>query len=201
MWSDGCMENLPPHISPEAFLIHVFSAKAVRDGKIVRRSLRDIERYIGRDRFVKELHRRGFFGLSRTRDRWSSSAIASRSASCATPFSPAKTGRKKAGFSGPELPAIPVTSHRRVTRNLIPSRDRTVRNATGTGSAPATRSNRNLRRNSASRSGPSIIAKPRAGTNPRAHRERDIRLAADKPCRFQSSNAPDRTRPGLSQSR
>jgi len=60
MWSDGCMENLPPHISPEAFLIHVFSAKAVRDGKIVRRSLRDIERYIGRDRFVKELHRRGF---------------------------------------------------------------------------------------------------------------------------------------------
>jgi hypothetical protein len=54
------MENVPPHTSPEAFLVHVFGAKAVRDGKIVRRSLRDIDRYIGRDRFVAELHRRGF---------------------------------------------------------------------------------------------------------------------------------------------
>jgi hypothetical protein len=46
------MENVPPHTSPEAFLAHVFGAKAVRDGKIVRRSLRDIDRYIGRERFV-----------------------------------------------------------------------------------------------------------------------------------------------------
>jgi hypothetical protein len=54
------MERLPPHTSPEAFLAHVFGAKAVRDGKIVRRSLRDIERYVGHARFVREVHRRGF---------------------------------------------------------------------------------------------------------------------------------------------
>ncbi|QBY02679.1 N-(5'-phosphoribosyl)anthranilate isomerase [Rhodophyticola sp. CCM32] len=54
------MMNLPPHISPEAFLADVFQSKAVRDGKVIRRSLRDIERYIGRPAFVAELKRRGF---------------------------------------------------------------------------------------------------------------------------------------------
>lgn len=46
--------------SPEMYLADVFGAKAVRDGKIIRRNLRDIERYVGRDAFIKELNRRGF---------------------------------------------------------------------------------------------------------------------------------------------
>ena len=49
-----------PQTSPEAYLADLFGAKAVRDGKIIRRNLRDIERYVGRDAFVSELHRRGF---------------------------------------------------------------------------------------------------------------------------------------------
>jgi len=54
------MEKQPPHKSPQAFLADVFGSKLVRDGKIVRRSLRDIERYYGRDAFIDEIHRRGF---------------------------------------------------------------------------------------------------------------------------------------------
>jgi len=54
------MENLPPHKSPEAFLADVFGSNLVPDGKIVRRSLRDIERYFGRDEFIHGVYRRGF---------------------------------------------------------------------------------------------------------------------------------------------
>jgi hypothetical protein len=35
----------------------VFDAKAARDGGVVRRSLRDIERIVGRDRFRREIER------------------------------------------------------------------------------------------------------------------------------------------------
>jgi DNA-binding winged helix-turn-helix (wHTH) protein len=54
------MEKLPPHKSPEAFLADVFGTKLVRNGKVVRRSLRDIERYFGREAFIEEVYRRGF---------------------------------------------------------------------------------------------------------------------------------------------
>ena len=37
------MDKQPPHKSPEAFLADVFGTKLVRDGKVVHRSLRDIE--------------------------------------------------------------------------------------------------------------------------------------------------------------
>lgn len=54
------MEKLPPHKSPEAFLADVFGSKLVRDGKLLRRSWRDIDRYFGREAFIAEIHRRGF---------------------------------------------------------------------------------------------------------------------------------------------
>nr|WP_239025614.1 N-(5'-phosphoribosyl)anthranilate isomerase [Roseibacterium persicicum] len=54
------MDSLSPHKSPEAFLADVFGSKLVRDGKVVRRSLRDIERYFGREEFIEEVYRRGF---------------------------------------------------------------------------------------------------------------------------------------------
>ncbi|OYW61320.1 MAG: N-(5'-phosphoribosyl)anthranilate isomerase [Rhodobacterales bacterium 32-66-7] len=38
----------------------VFSAKAVARGGVVRRAVRDVEREIGRLRFVAEVRRRGF---------------------------------------------------------------------------------------------------------------------------------------------
>ncbi|MDQ2092976.1 aspartate aminotransferase [Rhodobacteraceae bacterium 10Alg 79] len=38
----------------------MFACKAVQQGQVVRRKKRDIEHYVGMDRFLKELHQRGF---------------------------------------------------------------------------------------------------------------------------------------------
>jgi len=38
----------------------LFGSKAAREGRVIRRSLRDIERYVGRATFLNELDRRGF---------------------------------------------------------------------------------------------------------------------------------------------
>ena len=54
------MEKQPPHTSPQAIVADVFGTKLVRDGKVLRRSLRDIERYFGRDAFIEDVYRRGF---------------------------------------------------------------------------------------------------------------------------------------------
>lgn len=47
-------------VPPDIWMRQVFSAKAARDGAIVRRSLRDIERTVGRAAFEQELKRRGY---------------------------------------------------------------------------------------------------------------------------------------------
>jgi hypothetical protein len=52
--------GLPPVIEPEAWMRHLFSAKAAIDGGVVRRRSRDVERIIGREAFEAELRRRGF---------------------------------------------------------------------------------------------------------------------------------------------
>jgi hypothetical protein len=54
------MDRLPPNASPEAFLQDVFKSNLVRDGKVIRRAARDVDRYIGRDAFISEVYRRGF---------------------------------------------------------------------------------------------------------------------------------------------
>lgn len=46
--------------SPDIWLKTLFSSQAAQDGKIVRRSLRDIHRYCGLDTFVAEIERRGY---------------------------------------------------------------------------------------------------------------------------------------------
>ncbi|WP_369596655.1 hypothetical protein [Maritimibacter sp. HL-12] len=46
--------------SPEIWLKTLFSSKAARDGKIIRRSLRDIRRYCGLEAFLAEVNRRGY---------------------------------------------------------------------------------------------------------------------------------------------
>jgi len=47
-------------VSSELFMADLFGSKAAREGRVIRRSLRDIERYVGRHRFFNELDRRGF---------------------------------------------------------------------------------------------------------------------------------------------
>lgn len=56
----GVMTALSPCLSPEHWMLHVFSAKSACAGGIVRRSLRDVDRYVGRDAFLREVARRGF---------------------------------------------------------------------------------------------------------------------------------------------
>lgn len=52
--------SLPMEMSPQHWVTHVFSAKAAREGGVVRRKVRDIERYVGLAAFLEELDRRGF---------------------------------------------------------------------------------------------------------------------------------------------
>ena len=47
-------------LSPEGYLLDIFSSKAARDGAVIRRKARDIDRYIGRSAFLSELQRRGY---------------------------------------------------------------------------------------------------------------------------------------------
>ncbi|MCA0872155.1 N-(5'-phosphoribosyl)anthranilate isomerase [Seohaeicola saemankumensis] len=52
--------NIPSPLSPDAWMADLFRSKAVMDGAVIRRKIRDIERYAGMQRFEKELRRRGF---------------------------------------------------------------------------------------------------------------------------------------------
>ena len=51
-----------PHgpIQPDEFFHRLFSSQAALSGAVVRRQVRDVERYVGRDAFLAEIRRRGF---------------------------------------------------------------------------------------------------------------------------------------------
>jgi hypothetical protein len=53
-------EPLPAFLTPQLWLRQTFSAKAALDGGVVRRSVRDVERIMGRAAFEAESRRRGF---------------------------------------------------------------------------------------------------------------------------------------------
>lgn len=42
------------------WLANLFSSKAARDGQVIRRKLRDIDRFVGRDALRAEFARRGY---------------------------------------------------------------------------------------------------------------------------------------------
>ncbi len=50
----------PISLSAEGYLLDIFSSKAARDGAVIRRKSRDIDRFIGRRAFITELNRRGY---------------------------------------------------------------------------------------------------------------------------------------------
>lgn len=54
------MKDLPAPISPDRWLCQLFSAQVAASGGIVRRQVRDVERLIGRERFLHEIRRRGY---------------------------------------------------------------------------------------------------------------------------------------------
>jgi hypothetical protein len=57
------MKDLPVVISPDRWIIQLFSARAAAEGGILRRSVDDVERLVGRQRFYREIRRRGFHAI------------------------------------------------------------------------------------------------------------------------------------------
>lgn len=53
------MSASPPH-TPQQFFSELFASRLARDGAVIRRQVRDVERYIGREVFVAEMQRRGY---------------------------------------------------------------------------------------------------------------------------------------------
>jgi hypothetical protein len=51
---------LPIAITPDRWIIQIFSARAAAEGGMIRRQIADVERLVGRDRFLMEVRRRGF---------------------------------------------------------------------------------------------------------------------------------------------
>nr|WP_282025248.1 N-(5'-phosphoribosyl)anthranilate isomerase [Limimaricola cinnabarinus] len=54
------MTALPAVISPDRWLCQLFASRAAASGGVVRRNLRDVDRIVGRTRFLHEIERRGF---------------------------------------------------------------------------------------------------------------------------------------------
>jgi hypothetical protein len=52
--------TLHPALSPDAMLRRMFTSSKVARGGVFHRSVRDVDRYVGRDRFLAEVDRRGF---------------------------------------------------------------------------------------------------------------------------------------------
>ncbi|WP_058246705.1 hypothetical protein [Tropicibacter naphthalenivorans] len=54
------MSHVRARISPENWLRQMFTARAAAEGGVVRRKTKDIDRIIGRERFLFEIDRRGY---------------------------------------------------------------------------------------------------------------------------------------------
>ncbi|MGM0741330.1 MAG: aspartate aminotransferase [Pseudomonadota bacterium] len=54
------MKNRNSPLSPDIWLRDLFASKAVQQGEVIRRKARDIERFAGMERFMREIHRRGY---------------------------------------------------------------------------------------------------------------------------------------------
>jgi hypothetical protein len=54
------MPELIGDLSPYGYMLDLFGSQSARSGGIVRRKMRDIDRYVGRDAFLSEMRRRGY---------------------------------------------------------------------------------------------------------------------------------------------
>lgn len=54
------MSAMPQFLSSDQWISHLFSSQAAREGGVIRRKVRDVERYVGREPFLDEMKRRGF---------------------------------------------------------------------------------------------------------------------------------------------
>ena len=54
------MSQMPAYLSSDQWVSHLFSSQAAREGGVIRRKVRDVERFVGREPFLVEMKRRGF---------------------------------------------------------------------------------------------------------------------------------------------
>ena len=54
------MDPIPHHLRPEVWLASVLSCAEARKGGVLKRQIRDVERIVGRDAFLRAVERRGF---------------------------------------------------------------------------------------------------------------------------------------------
>ena len=54
------MSALPDYLTPELWMLQLFSSDEALRGGVVRRKVRDVERLVGRAAFEAEVRRRGF---------------------------------------------------------------------------------------------------------------------------------------------
>ena len=54
------MTDLRCHMQPDTWLLHLFSSQAAREGGVIRRKIRDVDRVVGREVFLAEMRRRGY---------------------------------------------------------------------------------------------------------------------------------------------
>ena len=54
------MTSVSATLSPQAWLMNLFSSQAAREGSVIRRQVRDIDRFYGRGAFLAEMQRRGY---------------------------------------------------------------------------------------------------------------------------------------------
>jgi hypothetical protein len=54
------MSVQPAYLDAEIWIANLFSSQAAREGAVIRRKCRDVERYVGRERFLDDMRRRGF---------------------------------------------------------------------------------------------------------------------------------------------
>jgi len=57
------MSQMQLQMPPDIWMRQIFNAKAARDGTSVRRSLDDVDTIVGRDRFLREIARRGYHAV------------------------------------------------------------------------------------------------------------------------------------------
>jgi hypothetical protein len=52
--------SAPAPLTPERWVVQLFSARAAAEGGVVRRRIADVDRILGREAFLAEVRRRGF---------------------------------------------------------------------------------------------------------------------------------------------
>ena len=54
------MAAQPHFLDSETWIANLFTSQAAREGAVIRRKIRDVERFVGRELFLDEMRRRGF---------------------------------------------------------------------------------------------------------------------------------------------